>query len=229
MKLDRFQRLNSYVVVWTFRGPSCRRGRTPIRIPPGSGLFGTPPVPHGVHADHRRFDGTVDERCHTEHVISPVEVEMALSVRAQGRVIVAESPVFWRPLPGPTENITVLPACKLSVILNGTSWPTEVMLELNTTFPLATIPTTVPIPYWAPRNLPAMEYSPPAGAVNMRSEYWPRIPATSRNSFAKKSIFPSLTARPLLYSAEGDVPVLADDDNRYCAFGPLMPFCAVLS
>src|SRR6266849_6229226 len=214
MKLDRFQRLNSYVVVWTFRGPSYRRGRTPICIPPGSGLFGTPPVPYGVHADHRRFDGTVDERCHPEHVISPVEVEMALSLRAQGLVIVAERPVFWRPLPGPTENITVLAACKLSVILNGTSWPTEVTLELNTTFPLATIPTTVPIPYWAPRKLPATEYSPLIGAVNIRSEYWPRIPATSRNSFAKKSTLPSLVAVPLLYSTAGDVPVSAVDDNQ---------------
>jgi hypothetical protein len=116
-----------------------------------------------VHTHHRRFDGTVDERCHAEHVISPVEVELASSVRAQGRVIVAASPVFCVPLPGPAENITVLPACKLSVILNGTSWPTEVTLELNTTFPLATIPTTVPIPYWAPRKLPATEYSPPTG------------------------------------------------------------------
>src|SRR5713226_7608442 len=174
------------------RRPAYRRGQTPICIPPGIGLWRTLRAPRGVHAHHRRFDGTVDERCPAEHVISPVEVELASSVRAQGRVIVAESPVFWVPLPGPAENITVVPACKLSVTLNGTSWPTEVTLELNTTFPLATIATTVPTPYWAPRKLPAMEYSPPTGAVNIRSEYWPRIPATSRNSFAKKSTLPSL-------------------------------------
>src|SRR5262245_4508565 len=114
-----------------------------------------------------------------EQVISPVGVGARLSVRAQGLLLVAERPVFCIPLAGPTENTTVLPACKLSVTRNGASWPTEVTLELNTTFPSATIPTTVPTPYCAPRKLPAVEYSPLAGTLNIRSEYCPPIPATS--------------------------------------------------
>src|SRR5581483_7324750 len=137
---------------------------------------------------------------------------------------VAETPVFCAPPPGPTENTTVSPVFNVRLVLKGTSCPSAVTVEVNRTVPFCTTATTVPMPYWSPRKLDVSWYVPAAGAVNIRLEYWPPIPATSMNWLARKSTLPLSNAEPLLYSAAGDVPVFTVEESQYWALGPLTPF-----